>query len=497
MIMKSTRALCIVCLCIAYGLVGCSEDPDPPASSNMTSEPTPNNTTPINSNPNPNPNTSTPLDSDGDGLSDQDELGRGTNPNLADTDGDGLSDGEEVNGNTNPVLADTDGDGVLDGTEKESGTDPTMMDASCGYLQMTASPAAKPVDIIFVVDNSFSMQEEIESVQRNINSNFADIINASGLDYRVILISKHGKSEQKNICIAAPLSGTDCMPPPSKPALTDRFYHYDTRIGSHDSLDLILSTYAEPDLQRFTTSGWREWLREDSEKIFIEVTDDAPEGTTASAVGFDAKLLELEPPLFGVPGSRRYSFHSIIGLNAKEDTQQAWQPDEGLQTNACDTAEDSALEYQKLSVLTNSVRFPVCEVASYDAVFQEVAAGIIEQSRIKCSFAFPAAPDGQIVDQNTVALELEVPGQPTRVITGLPNATGCSSEHFTIVNGSRVELCPALCDEVTALEDGKMTFFAGCAPKRCETPDNRETCGDGIDNDCNGFIDNEDPACVG
>ena len=37
-----------------------------------------------------------PLDTDGDGLTDDEELTRGTNPNLADTDNDGISDGLEV-----------------------------------------------------------------------------------------------------------------------------------------------------------------------------------------------------------------------------------------------------------------------------------------------------------------------------------------------------------------------------------------------------------------
>lgn len=53
-------------------------------------------------------------DSDGDGLSDQKELGVGTDPLNIDTDGDGLGDGTEVAWGTNPLDSDTDDDGVND-----------------------------------------------------------------------------------------------------------------------------------------------------------------------------------------------------------------------------------------------------------------------------------------------------------------------------------------------------------------------------------------------
>ncbi|MET0404833.1 MAG: OmpA family protein [Cystobacter sp.] len=57
-------------------------------------------------------------DSDGDGLSDEDELGRGTDPRNPDTDGDGLSDGIEVKvAGTDPLDDDTDDDGLMDGDE--------------------------------------------------------------------------------------------------------------------------------------------------------------------------------------------------------------------------------------------------------------------------------------------------------------------------------------------------------------------------------------------
>ena len=54
-----------------------------------------------------------------------------------------------------------------------------------------------------------------------------------------------------------------------------------------------------------------------------------------------------------------------------------------------------------------------------------------------------------------------------------------------------------LCAEVEALQNGELVFVGGCRPANCEEPITQEFCDDGLDNDCNGFIDGEDPACIG
>lgn len=69
-------------------------------------------------------------DKDNDGLLKDDEVARGTDPNVADTDSDGLNDGEEVlTYLTDPLKADTDGDGLSDMDElKKYKTDPLKSD---------------------------------------------------------------------------------------------------------------------------------------------------------------------------------------------------------------------------------------------------------------------------------------------------------------------------------------------------------------------------------
>jgi hypothetical protein len=63
-------------------------------------------------------------DSDDDGIGDQEETIIGTDPNDADSDDDGVSDGDELSQGLDPNDADSDGDGVSDGDEIANGTDP-------------------------------------------------------------------------------------------------------------------------------------------------------------------------------------------------------------------------------------------------------------------------------------------------------------------------------------------------------------------------------------
>jgi hypothetical protein len=74
-----------------------------------------------------------PVDFDGDGLTDEEEIGLGTNPLVADTDGDGIEDGAEVEmaagtGCPDVLVADSDADGLSDGQEVTIGSDPCDSD---------------------------------------------------------------------------------------------------------------------------------------------------------------------------------------------------------------------------------------------------------------------------------------------------------------------------------------------------------------------------------
>src|SRR5262245_44502082 len=109
-------------------------------------------------------------------------------------------------------IGSTSGEGNTDA--KSSGSTPGVAagsrDDSCATIGPTAQPSHRPIDVIFVVDNSPSMSDEIAEIEARINRDFAGIIAASGLDYRVVLVSRYGKAgsavgnSANPICVQAP-----------------------------------------------------------------------------------------------------------------------------------------------------------------------------------------------------------------------------------------------------------------------------------------------------
>jgi hypothetical protein len=76
------------------------------------------------------------------------------------------------------------------------GADGIELDPSCGSV-------SEPVDVILIVNTSGRMQQEILAIQDNINNNFAQILDAQGVDYSLILLADYGVSdlERLRICI--------------------------------------------------------------------------------------------------------------------------------------------------------------------------------------------------------------------------------------------------------------------------------------------------------
>src|SRR5690606_19490982 len=102
----------------------------------------------------------------------------------------------------------------------------------CASTKSEAEVTSEPVDIIIVLDNSGSMEDELTAVESNINVNFANILAESGVDYRVILLSRHREGDRSesssyatSICVEAPLSGLPSCPS-AQPILAPRFYQY-------------------------------------------------------------------------------------------------------------------------------------------------------------------------------------------------------------------------------------------------------------------------------
>lgn len=352
----------------------------------------------------------------------------------------------------------------------------------CAQTSSEAQLLVKPVDIIFVIDNSGSMGEEIQGVQNNINDNFAQIIEQSGVDYRVIMLAHHGRLVDESVCIEEPLSGIPagtCLSPPSAPVNAERFFHYSfIEVASHDSWCQIIDRFDRADQHGFAPTGYQEWLRPDAFKIFVEVTDDGVNcnidgmtfndaNTTASgqssATAFDSALLNLSPTHFGTLSERNYRWYSLIALANKDNNNPAepWLPTDPLTTSECPTAADPGTGYQALSVMTGGLRFPLCEPNYYDVVFNEIAQGVIEGAAVDCEFAVPEPPQGEVLDLDTVVVHYTPGVGADEDFQQVASELACANNSFYIDNDV-ITLCPDTCDRVQGDQDANIEIRFGC-----------------------------------
>ena len=447
-------------------------------------------------------------DRDDDGLSDEAEATYSTDPDDPDSDDDGVLDGDEVRVGSNPLDPDTDDDGFTDGEETRLGTDPTgqrAKDEGCAAEEAQASDKVRPVDIIVIVDNSSSMNGEIEAIQDRINEDFGDILNAAGVDWRVILLSRHGaighemnSCDDNGICIQGAIAGTTSCDPKAPPANTERFKQYSICIDSNDGLKKAAASFdkspplwaggflesayfdAQKKAQPLATAptGWHTWLRPDALRTFLMVTDD--ESSTNSNL-FINWMYSKDPSFFGTAANPNWMFHSIIAVQAKPNATQPWLWNEPVLNKDCGEGSDAiGYQYQDLSIRGKGLRFPICENSNFDAVFQAIAKTVVDNSTVPCTLS-PTRIDGTgTPDYDRTAVIYEA-GDGTRTsLTQVNNAGACSKDAFYVNKSRDVVLCPNVCTKVEADKEALVRLRVACAPV-CGNNDleTGEECDDG------------------
>jgi hypothetical protein len=398
----------------------------------------------------------------------------------------------------------------------------TAAPPECAGVAEQATEALLPVDVIVVIDNSSSMSEEIIEVQNRINGDFAEIMQASGLDYRVIMIARYGDvnievgQSDHPICIGPPLGATPCTTPDTEPLSNNDplYFHYSSDVGSREPWCDILAGYASPDEHGSTPNdratawtpllpnGFSEVLRENAFKHFLVITDDnsqcnvtvaagatatgdpVPGGTFAfndqdqidpgltAAEDFDAALLASAPNQFGTAEDRRYRWHSIVGMVGKEAAAGAvpepWYPDEPVTEETCGAmlSEGAGTGFQQLSVLTGGLRYPSCFTENFDAVFNAIAEGIVEGAMLSCEWEIPPPPDDETFDSELVNVEFIPGGGTPMVVQKAASLADCGDApgwYFDDeANPTRILACPASCAEFQADMSGEIHIVFGC-----------------------------------
>ncbi len=314
------------------------------------------------------------------------------------------------------------------------------------------------VDIIWVVDGSGSMEEEIDQIETNLNTHFLNIIGASNLSWNLIVVAPRvgfASFSSFSVCVDSPPASASCGDNPP------RFRHVHCSVESTDSLASLAYTYNGVAPAFAPTSlvcglgaswdgkQWKDFVRMDATKVFIEVTDDSSDVT---AQAFDNWLLTGAQPagMFGSAQERKYIFHGIIGM----DTNNPGAP--------CSEAQNHGPRYQELASLTGGLTASICE-NDWSPIFQDIADSIV--TRLSCEYPVPAPPDGQTVDENSVNV-LYFPGEngPEETIYR-DNTAGCEDgADGWQWNAARdkILLCGATCERIKNDPDGRVEIKFGC-----------------------------------
>jgi hypothetical protein len=319
------------------------------------------------------------------------------------------------------------------------------LDDGCAAISQTADNQLQPADIIFAVDNSGSMDEEIVFVREQLNR-FSQQIVDSGIDVRIILISLpidpnatdvvsiFDENDQDNgICIEPPLGSGNC-PADSNPP---RYLHVPTEVASHDALNLFVDTFPQ----------WRDQLRPNATKTFVVVTDDnAEDAPNDSAAAFTAAVATLDPTLFA-----QWSFSGIYCFTD------------------CEYAASVGAIYHQLVTQTQGVGGDLC-LQDFAPVFDALAQAVIGASSIDCAWAIPPAPAGQTFEVGRVNVQYTAEGAAApQTIFHVPAAGDCGAQggwyYDDSANPTRITVCQSTCDAFKGDVNAKLDVLFGCETK--------------------------------
>lgn len=307
----------------------------------------------------------------------------------------------------------------------------TVCGESCAGSEVAADFVTLPSDIIWVVDQSGSMNQETQYVQAKIND-FAALIAQSNIDYRVVMIASD--SGTNRICVPPPLGGPSCGD-------NTNFRLVDQSVASTNGPSLAISRY---DL-------YSDFLRPEAMKHFVFVTDD---NSSLSASAFLSGLQGLEP-------AGMFDNLKIHGIYAYGNgTPQGC-------TGPFGTGARDGTVYTELISQTGGASGVICE-DDWTQVFMDITEAVVAGSQVSCELTIPEPPEGQTLDPAKVNVKYEMGGvAPGQLLPQVTSEADCSAAGGWYYDDpaapTTVTLCPATCDTIQNDDAANVKIEFGCS----------------------------------
>lgn len=306
----------------------------------------------------------------------------------------------------------------------------TTCTAACAGTDVMADFVTKPSDIIFIVDQSGSMDQETVYVQMKIND-FVTQISASNIDYRVVMIA--ATSGSNAICVPSPLAGASC-------GNSTRFRLVNQRVGSNDGPSLAISRYGM----------YSDFLRPDAAKHFVFVTDD---NSNMSAANFTTGINNLMP-------AGMFTGFKVHGIYAY-----------GSGNNGCtgtfgSGAADGTV-YTTLITQTMGARGVIC-TGDWTQVFMDIQQAVVSGAQVSCDLTIPAPPMGETLDPTKVNVKYQMGGvAPGMTLPQVPLASDCTATGGWYYDDNTmpttITFCPATCTSVQGDPAANVKVEFGCS----------------------------------
>ncbi len=293
-------------------------------------------------------------------------------------------------------------------------TPPDPRSDDCAGVAVAAETELRPVDIVWVVDSSGSMDNEAARVQENMNA-FADAVLMAGIDPHVVMITDHSY-----VSVPPPLGSDDA-----------HYRFVDQHVGSHAPLERLVSEFG----------SYGDFLRPEAVLHFVAVTDDES----------DMDVAEFQGNMNDLLGGRDYVFHAI----ASED-------DGG---HECPGAARIGAKYYQLAEMTMGLEVSIC-TSDWTGVFTRLEEHIFASTPVPCELAIPDPPTDLVLNYDRVNVDVGSPaGTGPGVIPNVGDATHCAGEGWYYDDPSaptQLQLCPTTCDTVNTIEDATIDVTFGC-----------------------------------